>query len=185
MRKLEGIFAPTVTTFTDDEALDLEAFQENVGEHLAEAGHQPARTGHDRLVRKKPRPEPTSLLAAEEGEDDRALRSRAHRQRACQLQHRHRARRIIVRAVVNRVGGGRRPCGGCSRADVIEMRRQQDYFLCCSRIAAAQTADGIPRVRRRTRFDVGFDRDRRAVAEAEDGVVGLRAERDGCGACGS
>jgi 4-hydroxy-2-oxoglutarate aldolase len=36
MRRLEGIFAPTVTTFTDDEALDLDAFQENVGEHLAD-----------------------------------------------------------------------------------------------------------------------------------------------------
>jgi 4-hydroxy-2-oxoglutarate aldolase len=36
MRQLAGIFAPAVTPFTDDEALDLDAFQENIGEHLAD-----------------------------------------------------------------------------------------------------------------------------------------------------
>jgi hypothetical protein len=76
------------------------------------------------MIAQMPRSESAELLAAIAREDDGALRLSPARQRASQLDHRHRAGGIVVRAVEDLVVSG----GGLAPAQVIQVRRDQDGF---------------------------------------------------------
>ena len=146
-------------------------------DHLElQIGHD-LRQGNDGPIGEVAGAEPARLLAAEEGEDDRALRARAARERLRELEHRHTSRRVIVRAVVDGVGTGR----GVRRrahAQVIEMCGKKNDLGRRGWIAPGQAADRVPRLGLGALLDLGFDADRRAFGKRRDGVVGFLAQKD-------
>ena len=121
------------------------------------------------------RAEPAGLLAAEPREDHRPLRPLPFARLLGQLQHRHRSRRIVVRAVEDGVGVAAAPCGARAAAEVIEMRREQDD-LGRPRLVAVPVnlPDRIPGMRRPARgFTSAVQRDRRAVGQRRERRIGL------------
>ena len=154
---------------------------QRVRRHLAvrAADHLELQVGDDRAERhdwtigEEARAEPARFLAAEEREDDRALRTRAERQRPRQLQHRHTSRRVIVGAVEDRVGAGARCSAAIAAPMMIEVRGEQNDLGGGRGIAAGQPADGVPRLRPWSGLDLGFDRDRRAFGQRRNRAVGV------------
>ena len=78
-------------------------------------------TGGD--VDKGARPEAPCLLAAEKREHDRPPRPTPDRQDARQFQHRRHPGRVVVGAVVDRVGAG------AARTEMVEMGAEQDDLI--------------------------------------------------------
>ena len=131
---------------------------------------------HRRMLEKVAGAIAAGLFAAEPGEEDRPFRPASLRQCLGQLQHRHRSRGVVVRAVENGVGRGRAPVRRRAAAQVIEMCREQDHLGRSPLVAPRNPADGVPGVGDLRRLDLRRQRDGGAGGEGGHRRIGCLVE---------
>ena len=125
-----------------------------------------------RLLGKEPRPGAARFLAAEEGEHDRVLRTRAEGQRLHQLEHRYGTRGIVVCAVENLVAASARWISPI--AEMIDVRTQEDDALAS---LSAQAPHGVPGVGRDSRLRLRLERNRVTSSRRSGNRIRVRIEK--------